>query len=125
LTPSSQKSSAAIFHSRAAGRLSKRERERQLSAGPYMAIQYQRHERSFVLERQHTERGTHNGDRLPIHQFDRNFGATNPLAGKAGESVADGVAEHAIEGRGWDLIHHALRVKHIVPKSYSQWRPQR
>jgi hypothetical protein len=39
------------------------------------------------------------------------------LAGKAGEAVADGVAEHAIEGRVWKVIQRPIRVKQIVPKS--------
>ena len=38
LTPSSQKSSAGISYGRVANRLSKRRRQRQLSAGPYVSI---------------------------------------------------------------------------------------
>jgi hypothetical protein len=71
-------------------------RERQLSAGLYVAIQQRRYEGSVVLERHHTEPGTLNGDRLPIHQCDRNFSATNSATGKAGKAVAVGVAQHAI-----------------------------
>jgi hypothetical protein len=123
LTPSSQKSTSCIFHNRPADRLFKR--ERQLSAGPYVAIRQRRYEGSIFLERQHAERGTLNGNWLPVHECDRNLSATNALAGKAGKAVAHGIAEHAIERRVRDVIQSAFRVKQIVPKSYSQRTPQR
>ena len=38
-------------------------------------------------------------DGSPIFQLDGDFSAANSLAGKAGERMAAGVAEHAVEGR--------------------------
>ena len=58
-------------------------------------------------------------DGLPVHQLDGNFSATNSLSGKAGEAVADGVAEQAIERRLRYAIQCAARVEKIVPQSYS------
>jgi len=44
------------------------------------------------------------------------------LAGKAGNPVSDGIAQHAIEGRIRDVIQGALRVEQIVSQSYPHRR---
>jgi hypothetical protein len=52
---------------------------------------------------QHHERST-------VDHFHDDLGAAHPLAGKAGEAVAGGVAEHTIEGGDKSRFHSSTRV---------------
>ena len=50
---------------------------------------------------------------------DGNLSAANALTGKAGEAVADGIAQKAIEGRVRDVIQSVLGVQQIALKANS------
>lgn len=105
-----------IFHHFATDRLGNI--QRQFSPGPYMAIRQWRHENPVFPERQDTERGSLNGDWLPVRECDRNFSATNTLVGKPRKWVLDGIAKHSIEDGARYAIHLIRRIKQVVSQSY-------
>jgi hypothetical protein len=87
------------------------ERQRQFGAGPYVAILHRRYQSAIALEHHHIEHGTHHPEWATICHFHDDFGCPHTLARKAGEAVASGVLQHAIERRTRQAIQSAFPIK--------------
>jgi hypothetical protein len=63
------------------------------------------------MERHHIEHRAHHPERSTIHHFDRDLGAAHTLARKAGEAVAGGDLQHAVEGCARQPIQSAFPIE--------------
>ena len=92
-------SARRVDDSRCNGRLSDRQSQRQLGAGPLMLVERARIKASFAIEGENAERGPNDANRLAVQKLNDDVGHAHASPSEAGNSVACRISEHLLELR--------------------------